>query len=284
MPSGSRPGAIQRFRSDLASTGPRRAFEPVTGSPFEYEPAPYLREEGWPLLPQAEREWTTTRAGAPITCPVTRAHQQYWFSNIEPRAVGATYELFTFGKAGLAVCEGETSSFTPSPAANRWRTRRWWLPIEQSAVRSAHITTTSAEDRQLQHGPEAGTGRSGFDLLGEEAVADFGNLPAPTQTFLVEPFVASGRRPQQVAVRGVVEPHADGSSTERLWVYLFNARAVSFAYLQRRWPVTSQPLPAPHPGDGAAAGLGPWQVAAWTAPAAPERSSIQPPTTKAIEQ
>lgn len=99
--------------------------------------------------------------------------------------------------------------------------------------------------------------------------SDFGNLPLATQRFLVEPFVQSGKRPQRAELYG--RTRVEGRRlVETLWTYFFNARRLSFAFLQRSVAVRGghardQDLWSASPEASALTGA-PWDLAAFTAP------------------
>ena len=276
-----------------ATAGGRREFEGVRGSPLTYESAQFLMAHALPLVPQSTRDWVADRAGAPVRCPVHGHSAPYLFCSVEATtergggaglaagAQAADYELFSFGRGGLAVAEGTTEHFVATPGGSRWRSGRWDLPVDPTSVRNGHgrglaAGTLGSLAPLADDGPAAlprtgtaGTGPTVAEILPDDIVADFGNLPLDTQRFLVDPFARSRRRPQAVAVRGITEA-TEAALTEALWVYLFNASSLAFAYLHRqvRWtgpPPSGGPESWMRGADADRLRAAPWDVAAWTA-------------------
>lgn len=273
--SGTGGEIVWRGPGDVVAAGDT-GFAGVVGEPIDYVPAEYLCEHGWKLLPQSARDWATQAAGDGITDPVTRVRQPYWYSNISPSPsggpgpAGATFDLFMFGRRGLAVVAGATDQFVASPAGSRWRQTRWDVPVDGARVRHDH--RHGAPPNTGGRGAGADTGPAddaAIELLPEGLRSDFGNLPLATQRFLVEPFVQSAKRPQQAELYARTRVEG-GRLVETLWTYLFNARRLSFAFLERAVVVRSghlgdQELWSSSP-EAAELTRTPWDLAAFTAP------------------
>lgn len=138
-------GAVERRApGQMEAPAGRPGFDGVVGSPIEYAAAEFLGEDGWSLTPQSARDWAATTAGAPIKDPVTGANQPYWYCNISPdersgpAGLKAEFDLFMFGRRGLAVCRGTTESFVASPGGTRWRQTRFDLPVDPARIRNDH--------------------------------------------------------------------------------------------------------------------------------------------------
>lgn len=272
--SGAGGEIIWKGPGDVVASG-APGFAGVVGAPIDYVPAAYLCEHGWKLLPQSARDWASAAAGDGITDPVTRVRQPYWYCNISPDEpggpgpVGAEFDLVMFGRRGLAVVAGATDHFVASPSGSRWRQTRWDVPVDGTAVRHDH--RQGAPPHTGTDGPAGDGGPAdevAIELLPEGLRSDFGNLPLATQRFLVEPFVASAKRPQQAVLHARTRVHG-GRLEETLWTYLFNARRLSFAFLQRA--VAVRGTSDEHVLSGASAestrlARTPWDVAAFTAP------------------
>lgn len=266
-------------------------FDGVVGAPIDYQVAQYLREDGWNIIPQAARDWAGQHAGAPIHDPVTGATQPYWFSDITPGegpgpgATPAEFELFMFGRRGLAVVRGATDAFVASPGGSRWRQSRWDLPIDPAGIRNDH-RRGAAPNTGSPDGPAGGAGSDAavLEVLPANLVSDFGNLPLETQRFLVQPFVSTAKRPQQAVLHGETRVRA-GRLVESLWTYLFNARWLSFAFLQREVVVRTPYRSAEEIWGGSPESQEitrtPWNLAAWVAPVVRDQSG---PDAREIER
>lgn len=260
--------------------------EALQGAPIDYVPGQYLREDGWNLVPQGARDWAAGAAGAPITDPVTGVREAYWFSDLsaEPGPPGqapGSFELFMFGRRGLAVCHGTTDRFVASPGGSAWRQERWQLPVDPQRIRNDHRRGATANTGASGRSDPSGTGAPPAiaQVIPEGLRADFGNLPVATQQFLVRPFVAERKRPQQVVLRAINRV-GDGVMSESIWTYLFNASWVSFAFLQRRVPIRNVHLDLDALWDGSPEALDlavrPWDVATWVSPV------LRDPTASAL--
>lgn len=291
MAEESGTGAVERRAPGrLATPDSRPGFDGVVGSPIDYATAEYLGEDGWSLTPQSARDWAASAAGAPITDPVTGATQPYWYCNITPdersgpAGTKAEFDLFMFGRRGLAVCKGTTDSFVDSPAGSRWRQRRFDLPIDPARIRNDHrrgAQPNTGETLAASGGENTGAGSSpGGGLLPETLLANFGNLPTVTQRFLVEPFAIAGKRPQQSVLRAMTETRG-GFLVETIWTYFFNASWLSFAFLQRSVAITAQYDNNEELWTGSRESQQltgtPWNLAAWVAPV------MKTPPTRAPE-
>jgi len=275
----------------------------VDGQPVDYVPVEYDVDQSWSFVPDKTRQWATVRAGEPINDPVTKARHQYrWCAVATVGGAGtpAEYDLTLFGKRGLVVARGATDHFVPEPGRTKWRTVRWDVPLDPTGIRHDHhaaapgaapgVPVTPAPE-PVPPPPAAAASGDGFGeavggggggggngsqpadlvtaLLGDGTLAGyFGNLPAPTQRFLLQPFVRSNTDPQDVGVNPhhTVLPHEE---VEEFWAHLFNKRWVAFCYARRT---------APRRGRQASADLGaaPWAVAAWVAPAIPPNQAALP--------
>lgn len=278
---------VRRAPGPLAAPDARDGFDGVVGSPITYTPAPYLGEAGWGIVPQSARDWAINAAGAPISDPVTGAHQVYWYCDItpderpSPAGTKAEFDMFLFGRRGLAVCRGTTDSFVASPAGSRWRQTRFDLPIDSTRIRNDHRRAALANTAETMTAPDSeGTAAGpGGGLLPEGLLSNFGNLPVVTQKFLVEPFAISNKRPQQAVLHAMNETRG-GRLVESVWTYLFNARWLSFAFLQRSVAVTTQHETNEEPGsasrDARQLTRAPWDLAAWVAPVMKSPASAAP--------
>lgn len=273
------------------------------GRPVDYVPVEYDIEQSWTFVPEKTRQWATVRAGEPINDPVTKTRRQYrWCSVMTMSGAGgpAEYDLTLFGKRGLVVARGATDNFVAEPGRTKWRTVRWDVPLDPSGIRHDHhgaaLGHTPGAPSPVMPGPAPGAGpgpdgRSGDGfgepggpgspadpanpddmvsaLLGDSTLAGwFGNLPAATQRFLLQPFVRSDTDPQDAGLN----PHhtvLHHEETEEFWAHLFNKRWVAFCYARRT---------APRRGRKASAKLheAPWAVAAWVAPALPPDRAALP--------
>jgi hypothetical protein len=273
---------------------PGRSLPSFTGEPVEYGDWQHSPGDAWGFLSPATRRWAEEHAGAPIRDPHTGVATVYWNCWVRPgphgprgAAQSATYGLVMFGKRGLVASTGSTDQFVASPGATRWRNRRFAVPVDPAGVRHDHrreagpaTPTTAREDRppgpgvgELPPGASApvsapAAGRAGQDdFLPPDVARMYGHLPASTQAFQCEPFVARGTRPAESNVfAAIVE---DGTERrESYWAYMFDARWVTFAYARRAARVAprrrgrrGQPAP-----PGGALEAAEWTVAAWAAP------------------
>ncbi|HEX8581295.1 MAG TPA: hypothetical protein VF640_03155, partial [Acidimicrobiales bacterium] len=224
------------------------------------------------LLSEGMRSWAEQVAGPPVLDPLTGARTVYWYCRVTPStggpagaAVPATYRLVLFAKLGMAVARGTTEAFVPQPAATAWRTSRWALPIDASGVRSDHRT---AERPHREAVAAVGPPREP-DLLPAEAREGFGNLPLPTQQFLLEPFTRSGSLPSEGRVDASVDVLEDRVA-ETYWCHLFNRRWLAFTFARRSVPYVSRHLEGAdlwnRSREASELQLARWDVAAWTAP------------------
>jgi hypothetical protein len=266
------------------------------GQPVEYEESPFSFEQSWQMLSPSMQEWVQHRAGPPIRDPHTAVPTVYAYCRVVPEApgpldgvTGASYELMAFGKRGLVVSDGTTAHLVTGPGATRWRHRRFDLPVDPAGVRNDHRRSAPAVppdpvggvggaagwgDGSGWVGPAGGAlqiGVSGGQQAGflpSEVAELFGNLPLPTQRFLLEPFTRTGRPPVQARVHpAVLERGAE--CREVFWVGLFNAGWLAFACAERRIVRRGGPGGPGlwlDPVDTEALRRAPWDVAAWVAP------------------
>lgn len=276
MGNDSGAGAVERRApGQMEAPAGRPGFDGVVGSPIEYAAAEFLGEDGWSLTPQSARDWAATTAGAPIKDPVTGANQPYWYCNISPdersgpAGLKAEFDLFMFGRRGLAVCRGTTESFVASPGGTRWRQTRFDLPVDPARIRNDHRRGALSNTGVNSTAPSAKSASPAGGLLPDHLLSKFGNLPTDTQRFLVEPFVLTGKRPQQSVLRAMTEVRG-GFLIETMWTYLFNARWLSFAFLQRSVAITTQYESNEETWSASRETQEltrtPWNLAAWVAP------------------
>lgn len=259
-----------------------------TGEPVDYVSAPFTFEESWGMLPPKMREWAEDRAGAQIRDPHTGASTVYWYCRVQPGrtggpgvvAVPATYELVMFGKRGLVVSSGTTESLQGEAGTTAWRHRRFDVPVDPAGIRHDHREAPAETPTPSTCGPAADLGgpvRSGSPfLLPTRMVATFGNLPALTQRFLLEPFTVRRKRPVEADVHPTTL-EVGRTYREVYWCYLFDASWMAFAHAQRAVPLTSgRTGPALWNGSPEADAMRrtPWTVAAWVAPVRKQDRSV----------
>jgi hypothetical protein len=271
FPATPPPGAIAR---------PAPTDVSFTGKAVDYVSVPFTFEKSWAMLPPTMREWAGDRAGAQIRDPHTGVPTVYWYCRVRPGRTGgppgapvpATYDLMMFGKRGLAVSSGTTDAFQGELGTTAWRHRRFDVPVDPAAIRHDHREApaeTATPSTDGQGGGPGGHARGGSPpLLPTRIGATFGNLPAPTQRFLLEPFTVRGKRPVEADVHPTT--HEVGRTyRETYWCYLFDASWMAFAHARRSVPLTSgRAGPALWNGSPEADALQrmPWTVAAWVAP------------------
>jgi hypothetical protein len=233
------------------------------------------------------RGWAEDRAGTQIRDPHTGVPTVYWYCRVHPgrtggpraAAVPATYDLVMFGKRGLVVSSGTTESFQGSVGTTAWQHRRFDVPVDPAAIRHDHREAPAHTATPSTGGPAGGPGgpaRGGSPLLPTRIVATFGNLPDPTQRFLLEPFTVRGKRPAEVDVHPTTL-EVGRAYRESYWCYLFDASWMGFAHAQRSVPLTSgRTGSALWNGSPEAEALrrAPWTVAAWVAPVKKKDRSV----------
>lgn len=279
---------LEKFGGDVSS---RRAAiavpqrqDAAVGSPIAYEEVDYLGPDAWALLSAETQAWARGSAGEAIRDPHSGRSDEHWYCSVAtdrragaPRTAGRTaeYVLVSFGKRGLAVSTGATANFVAGPGSTRWTSARFDVPVDPSQIR---------HDHRVAAGPTGGdpadpAAVSPFGgLLRPDFEARFGNLPAPTQLFLVQPFVASGRPPAEADLEATVSVSGH-EYREATWTYLFNARWIAFAYSVRSVPYRSGFRGAKlwNESPEARSVLGaPWRVSAWVAPKIQSTSALVP--------
>lgn len=279
-------GAIVPVGNDDQGNGD----EALTGRPVDYAPREFSYARSWELVSPNIRTWAEKVAGSKIRDPNTGVEQYYWNCTVRrslqqpgPGAdpFAAKYDLWVFGKGGLAVATGTAREFVDRPSATRWRTERWALPIDGSEVRSAHLAagppnTVSAEvETSDAVAVEAATRVGRF--VPARIAPWFGNLPANTQLHLLEPFLLDARGPQRGDLDATAEV-VDGRYEERYTCYLFSAGWIAFVAAQRSVPYRSGAigptlwLSSP---ESAAIRVSPWAIAAWTGPTARAGTAVE---------
>lgn len=270
---GTRSSPAARHRGDIAHAASTDVS--FTGEPVDYVSVPFTFEESWSMLPPTMQAWAEDRAGAQIRDPHTGVPTVYWYCRVRPgptggpraAAVPATYDLVMFGKRGLVVSSGTTGSFQGEAGTTAWRHRRFDVPVDTAAIRHDHREAPAQTATPGTGGP-GGPTRGGSPPLPTAIVATFGNLPGPTQRFLLEPFTVRGKRPAEADVHPTTL-EVGRTYSETYWCYLFDASWMAFAHAQRSVPLTSgRTGPELWNGSPEADALrrAPWTVAAWVAP------------------
>lgn len=248
------------------------------GQPVAYVDTPFVGDEAWRRLSPDFRRWAEDHAGAPIVDPHTKAPTVYRTCRVDPElrgrsrgaAVRASYNLMMFGHRALVVSSGTTENLIDPPGTTRWRHRRFDVPVDPSGVRHDHrrdaapnlARGAAAKAKSVVAADAAGA------LLPADVANTFGNLPLPTQEFLLEPFVTGGRRPLEACVHAEIEWERS-ELRETYWVYLFNARSMSVACAWRTVTirnVTRMARLVSRSREFGALQKRSWKVAAWTAP------------------
>ncbi len=262
----------------------------LAGRPIDYVPRDFSHARSWELVSPNIRAWAEKVAGSKIRDPQTGTERYYWNCTVRrsryqpgPGAdpFTARYDLWVFGKGGLAVATGRTHDFVDRPSATKWRTERWALPIDGSEVRSAHLAA----------GPPntVASGVEGSDAVSVEAATRvarfvpvriapwFGNLPAMTQLHVLEPFLLDNRNPQRGDLDATVEV-IEGRYEERYTCYLFSPRWVSFVAAHRSVPYSSGASGTAlwlRSSESAAIRVSPWAVAAWFGPVSQRGTAVK---------
>ncbi|MEX2621877.1 MAG: hypothetical protein WD250_16815 [Egibacteraceae bacterium] len=244
---------------------------------MEYSARTLTEEDSWALLPADLRAWAEQVAGPPIRDWRTRAARRYRHCRVDHTAAArpvqgcATYDLWLFGKGGLAVATGTTTALDDRTGAS-WGGTRWARPVDGTRIRSAHLSA----GRPHTGAPAGGRpDRAGLQLAAGTAryvpvdVAPYlGNLPAGTQRHLLEPFVSRGRMPERAGLHATTAIVANRYE-ERYSCYLFDGHWVSFAEASRGVPYASGmagPALWHHSPESARIRHEPWQVVAWHGP------------------
>lgn len=268
----AQPNAVAS-RPDHRAVAGRVGELGFSGRPVTYVSFSHTPEDSWSLLAPSMREWAESRAGDPIHDPNTGAATVYWYCRVRPSeqggpraaAVTATYDLVMFGKRGLAVSHGSTDAFVDQPGATRWRSRRFDLPVDPATIRHDHRTVAASTPPATATPPTGTTGASARPLLSTEVADCFGNLPLPTQRFLLSPFISNGTRPSDAAVQASSD-EIGGFYRERYWCYLVNKNWLAFSYAHRSVPLTSGRSGADlwnGSPEATALQTAPWTLAAW---------------------
>ena len=268
-PVGRGPSGLARRANDVK----------VAGEAVHYSSMAYSEEEAWVRLSPSMRTWAEEHAGETIKDPHTGVRTVYWCCEVDPvgtsgpglAGVTASYELVLFGKRGLVVSNGSTDAFVDAPGATAWRHNRFALAVDPAGVRSDH-RIEAAEGRVPGTPYEAQPRSAPLDalpanLLNEVVAGRVGNLPVPTQRFLLEPFLNASVPPKAGVHCRTRE--TGGEFRETFWTYVFNARWLAFAYSVRAVPLRSGlsgPVLWNDSPERTALDRAPWAVSAWVAP------------------
>lgn len=287
--------SIERFRTppppgsaierSSAGSAPPAWDGALTAGPVTYSPRTLDDATAWALLPAGLRTWAEQVAGPTIRDWRSGREHHYRHCAIERDAAvgpsGATFELWLFGKGGLAVATG-TTTVLDHPMNPSWRGKKWARRVHAESVRSAHLTAAP-------HHTAAGDGTGGATLQAARTAcfvpADvrpyFGNLPGAAQRHLLEPFELHDRVPDRAGIQATTAIIGDRYE-ERCSCYLFDAHWVSFAEASRSVPYASG-LAGPelwhNSVESATIQHAPWQVVAWNGPVRlPATSTVPSPT------
>lgn len=277
-------GAIEPMGGDGRLQRPRggelsgNAFSGIPGARVNYQARTYSMDESWKLLSPEIQAWAVATAGEPLPDPFNGMERRHWYCNVSLVSesgpgggpLAATSLVVVFGQRGLAIAEGTCADFRSEPGHNKWRTARFDLPLDPSRVRYDHHPAAPPNSpAPMPGGGQTPHSSPATSLLNAEVASRFGNLPLPTQHFLLHPFLTSGSRPQAPSdLQPTTEVRA-GFYTETFVCYLFNASWVTFGSATRAVPyrsgITGEALWNRSP-EASAIERAPWQVQAWTAP------------------
>lgn len=242
----------------------------VNGRAIDYTDREFDIPQAWALLSPKMQAWANQSAGEPIADPVTHKRRCYKWADVsrtgetwDDGSSSAEYSLAMFGKRGLVVAYGLTDDLVTEPGATRWRTSRWDMPIDAGGLRHDHLSGAlgNTSGGSSTDSSDSAACEDAAGLLDADTAANLGNLPAQTQSFLLEPFVRSGSAPQDGGVQAL-RSAAGRHLTEELWVYFFNGRWLAFSYARRSAPQRQR-----RTGVDELARV-PWDLAAWVAPVA----------------
>lgn len=277
-------GELDRFAGPIDKSGAgkrdldRRQSLAVAGRRIEYESRDFDKNHSWALLSPSTLEWAQEVAGQEISDPHTGHSQFYW--NCQIRRFGyatgpgidpfaAAYDLWLFGRSGLAVASGTTRRLVEEPGETLWKNKRYPLKLDESRVRSDHLSHGTPNTQKV------GQERRGTapirvpqrSFVPTNISSYFGNLPERTQEFVLEPFKREDRPPQQGDLDASIDA-SNGRCTETLMCYLFSSRWVSFVVASRSVAyqgTAGADLWSNSPErDELQSSL--WQVAAWSLP------------------
>ena len=259
----------------------------LAGKAVTYVDEVYTPSQAWDLLSDQIRDWAQARAGHQIVDPHTQRGTVYWYCRVvgsdrqsstgSPRS--ASYDLVMFARRGLAVSSGTTQQLVDARGATRWRHRRFDVPVDPGGIRHDHRRSTSPPPPPpggRGDGAEREPASRARSLLPADVAHKIGNLPLPTQRFLLAPFTSDGRPPAEAAVHARLDD--DGRElSETYWIYLFNARWLAFAHA-RRYVASRMSARLKYAQKVALLTPAPWAISAWTAPVARPSGQAMAPT------
>lgn len=284
----NRHPAARRALEGAVGCVANRDDRPLDGQPIPYLPRDFDFGRSWELLTPKMRAWAEGIAGAKIRDPHTGEEQYYWACRVrlQREAPGpgspnfaASYDLWLFGKNGLATARGTAQCLVDSAGQTKWRSEGRRLPIDAPRVRCAHL---SSGKPGILEGGQSGSAvdqpSSPLARFVPRGIALWlGNLPAETQRFLIEPFASDGR-PAQDGNLDAITVVLGSTYEERYRGYLFNSQWVSVFEASRAVPYRSGlvgPALWNHSPEAKQIAQASWTVAAWVAPVQKAGTSVE---------